>query len=88
MAERVRGVTFHLSEDVLTAMEQAIGQGAAADASAFVERALVRALPDVRQKSRRAAWQEASQDPLFMRDIAEVETAFGSADRETARTIV
>ena len=88
MAERARQVTLHLAEDVVTAMEQAIGQGAAADASAFVERALVRALPDVRRKSRRVAWEEASRDPLFISDVAEVEAAFGSADRETARTIV
>jgi Arc/MetJ-type ribon-helix-helix transcriptional regulator len=88
MAERARDVTVHLSEDVLTAMEHAIGQGAAADASAFIERALVRALPDMRRKSRRVAWEEASRDPLFISDVAEVEAAFGSADRETARTIV
>jgi Arc/MetJ-type ribon-helix-helix transcriptional regulator len=88
MAERARDVTVHLSADVLTAMEHAIGQGAAADASAFIERALVRALPDVRRKSRRAAWEEASRDPLFLGDIAEVDAAFGPADRETARSIV
>jgi mRNA interferase MazF len=88
MAERARDVTVHLSEDVLTAMEHAIGQGAAADASAFIERALVRALPDMRRKSRRAAWEEASRDPLFLGDVAEVDPVRGSEQRDRRPVLI
>ena len=32
-------------------------------------------------------WAEASRDAAFLRDLEDVETAFASADSETARNI-
>jgi hypothetical protein len=34
-----------------------------------------------------AEWQTAARDPLFLKDIEEVELAFRSADAETARDV-
>ena len=36
----------------------------------------------------KARWQEAARDPLFLRDVEQVEADFGAADAETASGIV
>lgn len=87
MSTGARDVTFSLHEDILTAMAGAVDQGAAADVNAFVEHALLRELREVRRQSRRLAWEVASRDPLFLKDIQDVEAEFDSADRETAGSI-
>jgi len=35
----------------------------------------------------RKRWEEAARDPLFCRDVAEIEDEFAAADAETAREI-
>ena len=87
LATPARQVTFSLREDVLTAVDQAVDHGVAPTANAFVERALMRELQEVRRQARRAAWDMASRDPLFLHDLADTEVAFASADMETARSI-
>lgn len=87
MATPARQETFSLREDVLTAMNQAVDHGVAPTANAFVERALMRELQEVRRQARRSAWDVASRDPLFLHDLADIEAAFSSADKETARSI-
>jgi hypothetical protein len=42
---------------------------AAASKNALVERALERELDTVRRSNRKTAWEMASRDPLFVRDI-------------------
>jgi hypothetical protein len=87
MAGKARKATFNLRAEVLDAVNEAVTQGSASSKNAFVERALVRELQDLRRVERRKRWQEASQDPLFLNDIAELETVFQPADAETARAI-
>ncbi len=53
--------------------------------NAFVERALLRELRDVRRQARRRRWEEASRDPLFLRDLEETEAAFRSAEAEVGQ---
>jgi len=42
---------------------------------------------ELRRQARAAAWQQAAQDPLFLKDICEIEADFRYADAETAREI-
>jgi hypothetical protein len=53
----------------------------------LVERALVKELREVRSQVRARRWEEASRDPLFLKDIEEIESTFRSADAETARQL-
>jgi Arc/MetJ-type ribon-helix-helix transcriptional regulator len=83
-----RKATFSLRAEVLTALDRAVAEGAAPSKNAFVERALVRQLDELMRQERRARWQQAARDPLFMKDVADVEADFRHADAETARRIV
>jgi hypothetical protein len=85
MAVRARKVTFSLHTDLLTVLDDAMARGVAPSKNAFVERALWRALQEVRREARRARWEEASRDPLFLSDLAETTAAFASADAESDR---
>lgn len=87
MPSKAKKATFSLRREVLTAVDEAVAQGSAPSKNAFVERALVRELSELRRQARQARWQEAARDPLFLKDVAEVEAAFTSADAETAREI-
>ena len=42
---------------------------------------------DLRRRKRKADWEAAMQDPLFLKDLAEVEADFRWADSETIRRI-
>ncbi len=82
-----RKATFSLHEDLLAALNEAVARGAAPSKNALVEQALRRELKEIRRRILAAAWEEAARDPLFMRDVQEIQEAFKSADAETARTI-
>lgn len=82
---RARKATFSLQPEVLTALDEAVRVGAAASKNALVERALRRELKELRRQWRQDQWQTAAQDPLFRKDIEDVELAFRVADAETAR---
>ena len=76
--------TFSLSSGVLAQLDEAIRHGNAPSKNAFVERAVASALREVQREERRRRWEEAMHDPLFRRDLAEVEATFATADAETA----
>jgi hypothetical protein len=85
---RTKKATFNLSEDLLKSLGEAVAQGAAPSKNALVERALAKELRLARQRTLQGRWEEAARDPLFRRDMAEVEAAFTAADAETADEIV
>jgi len=85
--QKLRKATFNLSDEILVALDQAVKAGAAASKNALVERALERELDELRRANRRARWEEASRDPLFLRDVEDVESSFRAADAESARSI-
>ncbi|MBI4319235.1 MAG: hypothetical protein HY675_12160 [Chloroflexi bacterium] len=87
MAGSSKKATFTISRDVLEALNGAVTAGAAPSKNAFVERALVKELKELRRLARRAQWEEAMRDPQFLKDLSEVETAFAPADAETAKGI-
>ena len=85
MPSKAKKATFSLHADVLAALDEAIAQQVAPSKNAFVERALLRELRDVRRQARRRRWEEASRDPLFLRDLEETEAAFRSAEAEVGQ---
>ncbi len=87
MPSKTKKATFSLHEAILDAMDEAVARGAAPSKNAFVERALAKALEELRRLERKARWEEAARDPLLLKDIEETEIAFTSADAETARRI-
>jgi hypothetical protein len=42
---------------------------------------------ELQRRQRRHQWEQAARDPLLLRDIADVESAFEAADAETAGRI-
>jgi len=84
---RARKVTFSLQPELVEALDQAIRQGAAPSKNALVDRALRNELREVQREWDAAQWRLAAQDPLFLKDIEDVERAFRTADAETARGI-
>ncbi|MBI3977580.1 MAG: hypothetical protein HY331_05270 [Chloroflexi bacterium] len=87
MARKTRKATFSLPEDMLVAVDEAVGEGVAPSKNALVERALVRELKEIRRQTRRARWEEAARAPLFLKDLDEIDAAFRSADAETAERL-
>ena len=87
MATSMKKATFNLHVDVLEAIDKAVAEGAAPSKNALVEQALKRELKELRHKEQQTRWEVAMRDPLFLRDVEEVEIAFRSADAETARGI-
>ncbi len=87
MVSKLKKATFSLPEVVLHSLSKAVAQGAAPSKNALVERALVREFKELRRQARQALWEEAAKDPLFLKDIEEVEEAFRDADAETAERI-
>lgn len=87
MPGKAKKATFALREEVLQAVDDVVKTGAAPSKNAFVERALIKELKELRRRERRAHLQEAAKDPLFLKDLEEVEEAFKTADAESARRI-
>ncbi len=87
MTVPTKKATFSLHVDVLDAIDRAVAQGAAPSKNALVEQALRREITELLRQERQARWEAAMRDPLFLRDLSEVEEAFRTADAETARII-
>jgi hypothetical protein len=64
---------------VATAVKEAVAGGAAESQNAFVERALLRALKELRRQRVYDAYAAAAADPLFMEDMRSTTAAFDVA---------
>ncbi len=87
MPGKTRKATFNLHTDVLAEMDEVMAQGRAPSKNALVEQALIKELKELRRQARHRLWQEAAKDPLLLKDIEDVETAFHAADAETGERI-
>ena len=87
MPGKTRKATFNLHTDVLAELDEVMAKGRAPSKNALVEQALVKELKELRRQTRQRLWQEAAGDTLLLKDIRDVETAFRSADAETAQRI-
>lgn len=87
MSGKTKKATFNLHTDVLAALDEIVAQGTIPSKNALVEQALRKELNELRRKARQKSWQEGAKDTLLVRDIEAVETAFQTADAESARRI-
>jgi len=87
MREKTKKATFNLHTDVLESMDEIMASGMVSSKNALVEQALIKELKELKRQRRKALWQEAVKDPLFMKDIEDIEADFRYADAETARWI-
>jgi hypothetical protein len=88
VATQLRKATFSLHQSLIQEIDEAMANGAAPSKNALVERALKAELERLRREWRRALWEEASKDPLFLKDVAAAESAFRTADAEMAQEII
>jgi cytochrome c553 len=87
MRGRTKKATFNLHTDVLAALDEVMSKGIAPSKNALVEQALLKELKELRRQTRQRVWQEGAKDTLLLKDIKDVETAFRTADAETAQRI-
>jgi hypothetical protein len=64
-----RKTGYQLRTSIVLAVRDAVQDGAAESQNAFVERALIRELQELRKKKLEAAYEEAAGDPAFMREM-------------------
>jgi hypothetical protein len=84
MAIKTKKATFNLHIDVLDALDEAMSKKMAPSKNALVEQALLKELKNLHKMERRIAWEEAMKDPLYLKDVAEIEADFRYADAESA----
>ena len=87
MRGKTKKATFNLHTDVLAELDEVMSKGIAPSKNALVEQALLKELKELGRQTRKALWQEAAKDPLFLKDIEEVEADFKYADAESAEEI-
>jgi hypothetical protein len=87
MPRKTKKATFSLRIDILEELDKAMSKGIAPSKNALVEQALLKELKELRRQDRQRIWQEGAEDPLLLKDIKDVETAFHTADAETAQRI-
>ena len=87
MREKTKKATFNLHTSVLAAMDEVMASGIIPSKNALVEQALIKELKELHKQTRRKQWEEGAKDTLLLKDIEDVETAFRTADAETARRI-
>jgi hypothetical protein len=80
-AEPLRKAGWQVRRTVLEAVKHAVEHGAAESQNAFVERAIIRELRDIRRQRVFDAYAQAAADPVFM---AEMEALTNAFDNTTA----
>jgi hypothetical protein len=71
-----RKAGWQVRSSVVEAVRQAVDEGAAESQNAFVERALIRELRELRRRRVYEAYAEAAADPVFLRDVEAVSKGF------------
>jgi len=87
MRGKTKKATFSLHSDVLAALDEIMALGTVPSKNALVEQALLKELKELRRQARLTQWKEGAKDKLLLKDIEDIEAAFGTADAETARRI-
>ncbi|HXY74327.1 MAG TPA: hypothetical protein VEH58_03280 [Dehalococcoidales bacterium] len=87
MAGKTKKATFNIHVNVLEELDDVLAQERTRSKNALVEEALIKELKELRKQKRKHLWQEAAKDALLIKDLQVTETAFRSADEETAQRI-
>lgn len=85
--EKRRKVTLTLPAVLVAEVQALVAEGRAASQSAFVTDALAQKVRQVHVARLGEEFRRAASDPLFLRDVEEIEEAFRSADGEATRMI-
>lgn len=75
-ADNPRKTGWQVRASVADAVRQAVEEGAAESQNAFVERALIRELRELRRRRVYDAYARAAADPSFLKDVKAVTEAF------------
>jgi hypothetical protein len=78
-ADPLRKAGWQVRTSVAEAVKEAVDCGAAESQNAFVERALVQALKDMRRRRIYEAYAEAAADPVFIADMRSMTEDFDVA---------
>ena len=81
-ADRPRKTGWQVRSSVAEAVKQAVEAGAAESQNAFVEKAVIRELRELRRQRVYDSYAEAASDPAFREDMANVTRAFEPAVAE------
>ena len=84
MGARQKNVTFSLPEEVVDKMRVYVEENDIPSLNAGVKEALEEYIVKLDRLKFRKAMEQASRDPLFMKDIENTMTAFEKIDSETA----
>jgi hypothetical protein len=87
MPGKTKKATFNLHTDILKNLDEVMKTGIASSKNALVEQALIKELKELQRLARTEKWKEAARDPLFLKDIDQIECEFKSADSDTAGRI-
>ncbi len=79
--------TFNIREDLWGFVRDAVAQKTAPSKNALIERALEHERDSVKRGERLEALKRAMRDPLFLKDLRDVERDFAPLDAEIARQI-
>ena len=83
MARRVKR-TYNLSAGTVRRVREMAEQyGVASSQDAVVELAIDELQRRLRDEQEAVAWEKAAADPTFQAEIADIETAYRTAERET-----
>lgn len=83
--EPVRKPGWQVRLSVAEAVRRAVESGAAQSQNAFVERAIIRELRELRRARVYSAYAEAAGDAAFQSDMRSVSAAYDSAARDGLR---
>ncbi len=78
-----KNATFYLDEELMSQAKKVVEDGLFKSLNALVESALKAKLETLHREKIRQEIIEASQDPMFIADIAEIEQDFKHVDFET-----
>ena len=67
---------YQLRRSIVLAVRDAVQDGAAESQNAFVERALIRELLELRKEKLAAAYEEAARDSTFMQEMRALDAAW------------
>ena len=83
--EPSKKATFQIRESLLLAARACAAEGAVPSVSALVELALEQKLRDLRRERLYAAYEEAANDPAFVREIEKTTRAFDESASDGLR---
>jgi len=83
MKGKIKKATFNQHTELLEELDEMMTHGIASSKNALVEQAIRKELDERKRQARKQLWQEVAKDPLFIKDVAQVEYDFKAVDGET-----